>query len=59
MNIAYAVRWEVASIGITLLGVAHPIRENFSGVGYMPVGGSHSGLQASRKMTCGFYNSFL
>ena len=34
MNIACALRWRVASVGITLLGVAHPIRENISGVGY-------------------------
>ena len=27
VNIACALRWGVASIGITLLGVAHPIRE--------------------------------
>ena len=27
VNIACALRWGVASIGITLLGMAHPIRE--------------------------------
>ena len=27
VNIACALRWGVASIGITLLGVAHPIQE--------------------------------
>ena len=27
VNIACAFRWRVASVGITLLGVAHPIRE--------------------------------
>ena len=27
VNIACAIRWGVASVGITLLGVTHPIRE--------------------------------
>ena len=27
VNIACALRWGVAYVGITLLGVAHPIRE--------------------------------
>ena len=27
MNIACVLKWEVASVGITLLGMAHPIRE--------------------------------
>ena len=27
MSIACALRWEIASVGITLLGVAHPVRE--------------------------------
>ena len=42
VNIVCALRWEVASVGITLLGVAHPIRDNISGVGHAQVGGSHS-----------------
>ena len=29
VNITYALRWGVASVGNTLLGVAHPIRETF------------------------------
>ena len=29
VNIACALRWRVASVGITLLGVAHPIREKY------------------------------
>ena len=45
VNIACALRWGVASIGITLLGVAHPIRENISGAGYTSVDCSHPGLQ--------------
>ena len=30
MNIACALRWGVASVGITLLGMTHPIQENIS-----------------------------
>ena len=41
VNIACALRCGVASVEITLLGVAHPIRDNISGVGHAPVGGSH------------------
>ena len=33
----------MASVGITLLGVAHPIPENISGVGDMLVDNSHLG----------------
>ena len=33
------------SIRITLLGVAHPMRDNISGAGQVPVDGSNSGLQ--------------
>ena len=43
VNIACALRWGVASVGITLLGVAHPIRDNISGAGHAPMGGSHLG----------------
>ena len=45
VNIACALRWGVASIGITLLGVAQPIQEKLSGVRLAPVDGSHPGLQ--------------
>ena len=31
VNIAGALRWGVASVGITLLGVAHPIWITFQG----------------------------
>ena len=37
--------WRVASVGITLLGVTHPIWKNFLGAGQAPVGGSHPGLR--------------
>ena len=41
VSIAYALRWGVTSIGITLLGVAHPIWDNISGTGQASVGCSH------------------
>ena len=41
VNIACALRLGVASIGITLLGVAHPIWDNISGAGNAPLDGSH------------------
>ena len=37
VNIAYTLRWGVASVGIILLGVAHSIRDNISGAGQVPV----------------------
>ena len=44
VNIVSELRWGVAFVGITLLGVAHHIRDNISGAGHAPVGGSHPGL---------------
>ena len=41
VNIACALRWGVATIGITLLGVAHHIWDNNSGAGNALMGGSH------------------
>ena len=41
VNIACALRWGVVSVGFTLLGVVHPIRDNNLGVGNTPVDGSH------------------
>ena len=43
VNIACALRWGVASVGITLLGMAYPIWDNISGARQALVGGSHSG----------------
>ena len=43
MNIACAFKGVIASIGVSLLGVAHPLWENISGAKYTPVDGSHSG----------------
>ena len=40
-SIACALRWEVASVGSSLLGVAHPIWDNISGAEQTPVDDSH------------------
>ena len=45
VNIACALRRGVASVGITLLGMAHPIWDNISGARNVPVGSSHSELR--------------
>ena len=47
--ITCALRWGVAFVGITLLGVAHPIWDNPSSVGHAPVGVSHSGPESMKK----------
>ena len=41
VNIACALRWGVASVGITLLGVARPIWDNISREGNALVGDFH------------------
>ena len=41
VNISCALRWGVASVGNTLLGVAHPIWDNISGAKNVLVGISH------------------
>ena len=41
VNIACALRWGVASVEITLLGMTHPIWDNISGARNASVGGSH------------------
>ena len=41
VNIVCALRWRVAFIGITLLGMTHPIWDNISGAINVPLGGSH------------------
>ena len=43
MNIACALRGVIASVGVSLLGVTHPLWENILGARYIPVDGSHSG----------------
>ena len=43
VNIACAFRGIIASIGVSLLGVAHPLWENISGAGYKQVDSSNSG----------------
>ena len=45
VSIACVLRLRVASVRITLLGVAHPIWDNILGAGQVPVGGSHLGLR--------------
>ena len=42
VNIACSFRGVIASVGVSLLGVAHPLWENISGAGYTLVDGSHS-----------------
>ena len=44
VNIACALRWGVASVGITLLSVAYLYGKNISGAGHAPMDGSHPGL---------------
>ena len=39
----------IASIGVSLLGVAHPLWKNISGAGNTPVDGSHSGPERLKK----------
>ena len=41
LNIACTLRWGVASIGITVLDMAHPIWDSISGTGNASMGGSH------------------
>ena len=43
VNIGCALKLGVTSVGITLLGMTHPIQDNISGAGHVLVGGSHSG----------------
>ena len=45
VNNACALRWGVASEGITLLGVAHSIRDNILGAGHALMGDSHPRLR--------------
>ena len=45
VNIECALRCEVASVGITLLGMAHPIWDKISSTGQVLVGDSYPGLQ--------------
>ena len=40
VNSACAFRGVIASIGVSLLGVAHPLYENILGARYTPVDGS-------------------
>ena len=42
VNITCAFRGVIASLGVSLLGMTHPLWENISGVGYTLVDSSHS-----------------
>ena len=59
VNIVYTLRCGVTFVGITLLGVVHPIQDNFSGAGHAAMGGSHSEPQEWRKPACGFMIFFV
>ena len=43
MNVKIFNRWGVASVGFTLLGVAHPVWDNISGAGQELGDDSHTG----------------
>ena len=58
VNIACALKWGVTSVGITLLGVAHPIREKHFRCGTCADGRFSSRAARVRKQTCDFYNYF-
>ena len=45
VNIVCAFRGVIAFVGVSLLGVAHPLWENISGAGYTSVDNSHLGLR--------------
>ena len=49
VNIAYALKWGVASVGITLLGVAHPIQEKHFKCGTYADGRFSSGAARVKK----------
>ena len=45
VNIACAFRGVIAFVGVSLLGVAHPLWKNILGAGYTPMDGSRSGTR--------------
>ena len=58
MNIACAFKGVIASVGVSLLGIAHPLSENILDARYIPVDDSHSRSRGLKKLTYGWYNSF-
>ena len=58
VNIACAFTGVIASVGVSLLSVAHPLWENILGTGYTPMDDSHSRSRGLRKPTCDWYSSF-
>ena len=59
MNIAYVLKWEVASVGITLLGMAHPIREKHFRCGACAGGQLSSGAVRVKKVDLASMNIFV
>ena len=45
VQVNIALRGVIASVGVSLLGVAHPLWENISSARYTLVDGSYSGLR--------------
>ena len=58
VNIACALRWGVASVGITLLGVAHPILEKHFRYGTCFGGRLLSGAARVKKANLWLYDYF-
>ena len=58
VNIACALRWGVAFVGITLLGMAHPIWDNISGAGSALIGRFSSGAARVKKVGLWICNHF-
>ena len=58
VNIACALRWGVASVGITLLGVAHPIREKHFRCETCVGGRLSSGAARVKKVDLWLYDYF-
>ena len=59
VSTACALRWGVASIGITLLGVAHPIWDNIFKCGICAGGLSLPGVVRVKKADLWLCNHFL
>ena len=49
MSIACAFKGVIASIGVSLLGVTHPLWENISSAEYTPVDDSHLGREVEER----------
>ena len=59
MNIACALRWEVALVGVILTGHCSPSCETpFLGTGHVQAADPHPGPHVRRRPTCGLDKSF-